>query len=165
MWLRDGLAHDVEGVQCLIWGYDTHLANSQSFQNADDIATSLAFHLRSLARASPSKPIIVIAHSLGGIILKRALVAIARDGNDESDASLRSIKAVLMFGVPSKGMLISHLAAVVKDHPNEQLIQTLQSESPYLRKLHEQYYEYMSLRDIRLISFYETQQSQLLKVT
>ena len=39
MWLRDSLPYDLPGVRILTYGYDSHLADSQSFQGVEDLAT------------------------------------------------------------------------------------------------------------------------------
>ena len=164
MWLRDGLPKDIPGVRCIIFGYETRLSQTQSFKNVDDIATSLAFQLRSIGRNAPSaKPIVFIAHSLGGIVLKRALVDMARCSDTEMHV-LHKIKGILMFGVPSKGMAISHLLTIVHESPNEGLIRTLEPQLPYLSQLSQQYSGISFLRTIRLVSFYETERSQLVEV-
>ena len=43
MWLRDSLSHDLPRTRILLYGYDTPLQNSTSFQCIDD----LGIHLRS----------------------------------------------------------------------------------------------------------------------
>src|SRR5437868_213906 len=71
MWLRDSLSIDVPTIRNIIYGYDTTLGHSESFQTIQDIAISFISRLRTTGRSSPSaKPVIFLAHSLGGIILK-----------------------------------------------------------------------------------------------
>ena len=41
MWLRDSLPADLPGVQVLLYGYDTRLLESHSFQGIEDIARRL----------------------------------------------------------------------------------------------------------------------------
>jgi hypothetical protein len=41
MWLRDSLPADLPGVQVLLYGYDTRLLESHSFQGIKDIARRL----------------------------------------------------------------------------------------------------------------------------
>jgi hypothetical protein len=43
MWLRDSLPNDLPKTRILVYGYDTRLENSASFQSIDD----LGIHLRS----------------------------------------------------------------------------------------------------------------------
>ncbi len=79
MWLRDALPHNItqEGDQkpcarVMIYGYESSLPQSQSIQNIEDLATSFHNSLLALISAANPRPIIFIAHSLGGLIVKQA---------------------------------------------------------------------------------------------
>jgi len=81
MWLRDALPISLKHTRSILYGYDTALTMSESFQTVDDIALSFIGRLKSIGRSLPStKPVVFIAHSLGGIILKRALLELANSG-------------------------------------------------------------------------------------
>lgn len=79
MWLRDALPYDVteEGgnngpiSRVSIYGYSSNLFESDNFQNLEDLGTAFHRHLRKLAIAGAFKPIVFIAHSLGGLIVKQ----------------------------------------------------------------------------------------------
>ncbi|KAK1244211.1 hypothetical protein MKX08_002349 [Trichoderma sp. CBMAI-0020] len=79
MWLRDALPYDITGEddkpdvpisRIMIHGYKCSLQDSNSFQNLEDIGTSFHSSLRSIAIAGSFRPIILVAHSLGGLIVK-----------------------------------------------------------------------------------------------
>ncbi|KAG8825902.1 hypothetical protein FRC17_008465, partial [Serendipita sp. 399] len=113
MWLRDLLSHDFPNARILTYGYD---ADTRSFaqtstQTIFRHAEAFAEDLSRLRRACPeasriSRPIIFIAHSLGGIVLKRAL-AHCHNCDFDSPYPLRDIitstLAVLFFGTPHGG--------------------------------------------------------------
>lgn len=162
MWLRDRLPQDVPQLRSLIYGYNTQLFKSHSFQSLDDIASSFVTSLRETRRSlSPAKPLIFLAHSLGGIVLKRALVLLAHEANDEDKTILESVKGLVFFGVPHRGMEISHLLAMVTKQPNEDLIsRTLSPDSNLLPELHKQFSQ-IAMRFHQNIRFvYETAESQ-----
>lgn len=50
MWLRDHLAADTRGARVLLYGHDTKLVKSESFQNVDDIARRLCVDIGSIRR-------------------------------------------------------------------------------------------------------------------
>jgi hypothetical protein len=52
MWLRDSLPHDLPGVRILIYGYDSHLVGSQSFQGMDALATEFRTHIATIRKAT-----------------------------------------------------------------------------------------------------------------
>lgn len=164
MWIRDRLPKTHPGIRCILFGYDTHLAGSRSFKNIDDIAITFTAKLRSIGCTSPSaRPMVFLAHSLGGVVLKQALVQVARSGDGEVEL-LSKVREIILFGVPNRGMRISHLAPMVKGQPNESLVQQLSMNSACWKDLQEQFRGIALHRDMRLISVYETQQSQVPKV-
>ena len=159
VWLRDRLPKDMSSIRPIIYGYDTKLVKSESAQTIEDLSSSFIANLKSIGRPSLfAKPLIILAHSLGGILLKSALTQMA--GSDEKDrAILGSIKMIIFFGVPSKGMELSHLLPMVDGQPNSDLIQLLSPDSEYLSSLNQRFSNIAALRDIRLISAYETKHS------
>lgn len=163
MWLRDRLPKDVPKLRSLIYGYDTKLFKSRSFQDLDDIARSFIASLKELRRSlSPAKYLFILAHSLGGIVLKRALVLLAYDGSDEETAMLKSVKGLVFFGVPHKGMEISHFLAMVAKQPNEDLIsRTLSPSSTLLPELSKEFSEVAFGFNKNIRYAYETLESQL----
>jgi hypothetical protein len=163
VWLRDRLPKDMSSIRPIIYGYDTELVKSESIQTIEDLASSFIASLRSIGRPSLSaKPLVILAHSLGGILLKSALTQMA--GSDERDrAILGSIKMTFFFGVPSKGMHLSHLLPMVDGQPNDNLIQLLSPDSEYLFSLNRRFSNIATLHNIRLMSAYETKLSPTTK--
>jgi hypothetical protein len=162
MWLRDQLPMDLPFVRSIIYGYDTRLVNSQSFKSINDLALKLIEDLRTIDH-SISSPVVFLAHSLGGIVLKQAVVNIANSGNDEYQI-LGRIPMICFFGVPSQGMHTEHLRAMVEGQPNQELIESLSSESKYLPELDIQFSGLAEFRTIRFISVYETKKSLTTRV-
>jgi hypothetical protein len=118
MWLRDQLPIDIPHMRMIIYGYDTHLVDCQSFQTIDDLALSFYSKLRSITRANAEpKSLVFFAHSLGGIVLKRAIALVANSGQAETNV-LSNVRMIFFFGVPNQGMYMSHLLAMVGDQPN-----------------------------------------------
>ena len=99
-------------------------------------------------------------------MLKRALVLLAHDGDDEEKMMLKSVKGLVFFGVPHKGMEISHFLAMVAEQPNEDLIsKTLSPSSILLPELSKEFSEiaFNFSENIRYV--YETAMSQLTKAS
>jgi hypothetical protein len=48
MWLRDALPFDVPGARILVYGYDTQLIRSSSFQNLTDLGRNLQSDMKGI---------------------------------------------------------------------------------------------------------------------
>ncbi|CAG9950102.1 unnamed protein product [Clonostachys rosea f. rosea IK726] len=133
MWIRDEVPRSIPGIRMILYGYNSHLVRSQYFQSINDIALGLIHQLDTGGwNLSTSKPIVFLAHSLGGIVLKDAIVQIA---DREIVASmLDRVRGAIMFGV---GMYRSHLIAMTQGWSNEMLVQDFSRENghAYLRHL------------------------------
>ena len=164
VWLRDRLPKDIPAIRPIIYGYDTQLVKSESVQTIDDLAVSFIARLKSIGRVLLSaKPLIIIAHSLGGILLRNSLIQMATSG-DEETFILKSIKTIIFFGVPSRGMQMSHLQPMVEGQPNQHLVKLLSPDSDHLISLSQQFSNIAVLRGIRIISAYETKRSRTTQV-
>ncbi|OTA53967.1 hypothetical protein K449DRAFT_389512 [Hypoxylon sp. EC38] len=159
MWIRDTLPKSLPHIRPILYGYDTTLIKSQSFQSIFDLALGLINQLKANGWASSTcKPLAFLAHSLGGIVLKQAFVALA-NRIERDDPILHAIKGAVLFGVPNLGMEQSHLEAIVEGQPNMQLISNLSLDSPYLRQLDEQFSGISYLQNALLYWCYETRKS------
>jgi hypothetical protein len=82
MWLADALPKDLPGVRILIYGYDTKLEASNSFQSFEGLASAFRLKLSSIRQGYENIPLVLLAHSLGGIVVKEALIQLWRDNID-----------------------------------------------------------------------------------
>lgn len=160
MWIRDTLPKQLEGTRTIIYGYDTKLYESRSFQNIPDLAQDLINHLLACGWGSQSStPIAFLAHSLGGLVLKEALVQLASQSNEEYGDLLNLVLGAVFFGVPSLGMKQSHFRTIVRNNPNQALVDDIAPYSPYLQDLAKKFAG--NSLDSRIKSFwaYETLES------
>ncbi|KAK0714484.1 hypothetical protein B0H67DRAFT_553198 [Lasiosphaeris hirsuta] len=161
MWIRDEIPRSAPGIRAIIYGYDSKLHNSTSFQSIGDLGQSLILRLKAGGWNLPSsKPIVFLAHSLGGLVLKEAIVQMA-DRDKSVTGILENVLGAIMFGVPSLGMDQSHLMAMVEGRPNELLVQDLSREggTHYLRQLNRRFEGLSFLRTARILWAYETAES------
>ncbi|KAL7958828.1 hypothetical protein V8C34DRAFT_137971 [Trichoderma compactum] len=169
MWLRDALPHDIPNMRILIYGYDTQMYGGTSFAHLDDLANEFQERIRSIRSyprlrrseiptTNPERPLILIGHSLGGIIIKAALIRM-NDGDDSDKANFQSVCGMLFFGVPNQGMPISQWIPIVEDQPNRFFIEQLCTASDILRVLRTDFRKIFTFRDSKIHSFYETKES------
>ncbi|KAL7928882.1 ankyrin repeat-containing domain protein [Trichoderma chlorosporum] len=165
MWLRDELAKTTKNARILLYGYDTTLIDSESFQDIGDIATRLssdinAMRSRRLAEGGfiPT-PIVFIAHSLGGLVVKEAIFKMSNQYPDD----FLSIYGLLFFGVPNNGIKTEHWMPIVDRKPNRNLISSLEIDSYYLRTLQENFNRVFCFADAKVTLVYETLKSATTK--
>lgn len=78
MWLQDALPSDLINnhshrpmARVMIYGHESNVCKSRSVQDIDDLSTALHSNLLALIQASRTRPIILMGHSLGGLIVKK----------------------------------------------------------------------------------------------
>ncbi|CRK14677.1 hypothetical protein BN1708_011202 [Verticillium longisporum] len=146
-WLRDLLPKDLPQARILCYGYDanTHSTRRVSWNNIYDHATNLVSDLYRKRKITNSinRPIIFIAHSLGGIVLKSALI----HSNGAQTGALpehRSIKlstyGILFMGTPHQGGNGVQLGRVLANvaslfvAANDRLLKQLEHDSESLQQ-------------------------------
>ncbi|EJP65979.1 nacht and ankyrin domain containing protein [Beauveria bassiana ARSEF 2860] len=174
MWLRDSLPYEILDkvtkrpvARVIIYGHRSDVAHSTTIQGFPDISASLLHSLRPLAAETPTTPTMFIGHSLGGILIKQALVCIAASEtqHDTLGRLLRATRAIIFFAVPHSGMRIEALTEMADPSSNGPLISSLSCEnSPALQTLRDEFKKLCdkkqnSLGDCRFFCFSETERS------
>lgn len=168
MWLCDSLPRDLPGAQIMIYSYDTQLHGSISSQDLESLASSLRASIAAqrtpgLSNAeSRTVPLIFIAHSLGGLVVKEAIIQMKNDKKHQD--LFESVYGALFFGVPSQGMEITSLIPMVKSQPNQALLHTLGKESQLLRNQSRDFPEAFDSKDTEIFCYYETEMSRTAKL-
>ncbi|KAK5769453.1 hypothetical protein LTS12_000380 [Elasticomyces elasticus] len=134
MWLRDYLPGDIQRrARVLVYGYNSQV------QGHDTPTTILADHgnrfVNDLLRirthvACRDRPLCLIGHSLGGLIIKQALADLP-----PGQRAMLPVKRVIFLGVPHGGLDQTALADIVRGRPPQELVTELRRNSPTLRGL------------------------------
>ena len=156
MWIRDALPKAFPNTRVALYGYDTTLVKSNSFQTIADLAFFLGESLKASGFAS-KKPVLFLAHSLGGLVLKEAL--------DRERQMLRRVAGAILFGVPSRGMETQALMTVVRGQANEAIVRDLTAGSDYLQSLDDRFSDVASQGRMKLFWAYETRTSPTVAVS
>lgn len=164
MWIRDDLPQALPRVRFILYGYDSTLP-SDSFQRIPDLSQALLQQLQANGwTLSTCKPLLFLAHSLGGLVLKQALVTLANHPGTLKPLQ-DVIRGAVCFGVPNFGMEQEALLSMVEGRPNNDLIAELAPRSEYLSTLHEQMHGIAFLQGVKLFWAYETQESPTVRVS
>ncbi|KAF8243918.1 hypothetical protein K440DRAFT_560321 [Wilcoxina mikolae CBS 423.85] len=157
MWLRDALPEDVDGLRVLTYGFNSGLVESTSIASIQSYAKEFLLGLVG-ARDDVDRPLVFVAHSLGGLVVKQALVE-AASGEALHLNILKSTAGLLFFGVPNRGLSIESFLPMVHGQPNEFFVNSLQPESTYLDVLHQGFCRHFTFKDSEIVSFFETRSS------
>ena len=161
MWLRDSLPQSVPGAQVLLYGYDPEFRDGNCPNSIEEIVLSFISDLRSTGRSSLSaKPVVFLAHSLGGIVLKQCLVDLANAGPSEM-FMLGGVKACVFLAVPNCLPGSPKLTLMAGSRGFGGLLTELQASKnvDYLASLSGMLGGIAHANDIRLYSGYETVQT------
>ncbi|OPB40304.1 hypothetical protein A0O28_0003830 [Trichoderma guizhouense] len=168
MWLRDSLPHHITSetdnrpmARLMIYGYESAVAQSKSFQNLEDLATVFHSSLLALAAGPTTRPIILIGHSLGGLIIKQALIALSRSSISDDQKLIRAVYGVIFFGTPHDGMDISSLIPMVGDGPNRFLVESISRINSQIISMQQRdFHRALGKKgDSEVFCFYETLES------
>lgn len=160
MWIRDQLPKYVPGGRAVLYGYDSRLADSDSFQSISDLALNFIAQIRAY---NNGKPLVFLAHSLGGIVLKDALCKLANSQDNSFERKIFArCKGAIMFGVPNLGMEQNHLLALVRGNAAEHLVRDLSRESGvygYLKRLELSFSGIAEIGEMSFFWVFETSKS------
>ncbi|PCD20339.1 hypothetical protein AU210_016206 [Fusarium oxysporum f. sp. radicis-cucumerinum] len=169
MWLRDSLPYDLTRedtlnpmARVMVYGYESCVANSNSFQNLEDLATSFHNSLLALAHTPTTRPIIFIAHSLGGLIIKETLITLSKSKNEDNLKLAKAVYGIVFFGVPHDGMDISSLIPMVENGPNRFLVESINRINSQILSIQRREFHTAlgGEGDSEIICFYETEESR-----
>lgn len=167
-WPEDLLPIDFSNDRIATYGYDSRVTH---FFCGPSSQTTISGHGRSLLHSlvanrqgDPERPIIFIAHSLGGLILKEALRRSWRAGIGDED--LQSIynatTAVIFMGTPHRGssyadwgLIARNIAVASGFDASDKILRDLQVDSGVLENLREEFGQMLKEERFNVHSFQE----------
>jgi hypothetical protein len=144
-WPKTLLPSELEDARILVYGYDAYVVRkgvATSTRLADHAANLVGDLARDRTQCgAPSRPLIFVAHSLGGLVCKKAILI----SQNNPESHLRNIfehtKGVIFMGTPHKGSWLAYWAnlsastlGVVKS-VNRSLLMTLQQDDQLLESI------------------------------
>ena len=181
-WPADLLAHDFEDVRILTFGYDSKVTKGfMAPSSKNGIFQHGNSFLRALGRARNDcrqRPIVFVAHSLGGLVVKQALIEARKQTHDQELLDVyESTHAVIFFGTPERGAelaswerLLSDIAKAVQLDTNSAVLRNLDpmSGSSKLVEMRRDFDDILQddrrSRELRIYSFQEEEGMMGLKM-
>jgi hypothetical protein len=177
VWLRDFAPGDITRARFITYGYDTSVVASDNNQGVGELARTLLDGLAIFRQRTQTqqRPLLFVCHSLGGVVLKEALV-ISSKATDEKHRKLLEIVTVtyglIFMGVPNLGLKHNQLETVVKGRRNEGFIRDLLvgsdgEASQFLSHLTSEFSDLDKRRKLafEIVSYYETVSSPTVVVS
>lgn len=171
LWARDFLPSDLPETRVLTFGYDAYLTRLGLIAK-NHIREHAAVLLSSLSglRQSPDtnkRPIIFVAHSLGGLLCKDAILLSASSPESHLAAISAHTQAILFMASPHQGSRLAEWARIpanifniVKD-TNTKLLSVLDLDSEVRDRIHAEFMMFLRKREtsptpIRVTCLFET---------
>jgi hypothetical protein len=162
--LRDFLPLKLKNVRILLFGYNSNVAFETAAAGVREQALNLLNKLACKREDAEERPIIFIAHSLGGIIVKRALVEAKLDNNPLHKTIRDATYGIAFFGTPHQGGNFAKLgdiaAAIVRGvlgNVKNSFMEALKKGSLFSDAEADDFRH--QLEDYYVLSFYETLQT------
>ena len=168
-WPLEWLPHEVSlsSARILTFGYNAHfaqLSGKANILNISDFAKELLYALRFATGAEQrplrigTVPIIFVAHSMGGLVAKKACILGQNDVHYRD--IIQSIAAVVFLSTPHRGTDLAEtlnriLSACIFAFSPKQYIEELRRNSPTLQEINDQFRNFAG--SIDLVFFFETQ--------
>ncbi|KAF2131995.1 hypothetical protein P153DRAFT_310495 [Dothidotthia symphoricarpi CBS 119687] len=150
---------DLQHVRIHTFGYNSDWAErKESILNVHDFGKDLLGEIRTnpYLRASKVSPIILIGHSMGGLVIKKTYILARRDSATQDLAA--RIQCLIFLATPHRGAsLASALGNMLRAagmFSVKPFLSDLEKNSPGLDMINDDFRHYAD--EVRLLSFYET---------
>ncbi|KAK4197446.1 putative kinesin light chain [Triangularia verruculosa] len=157
-WPNDFLVDDLPEARVWTYGYNADVIGFFQAGNKNSISQhgrDLSVEIERDVMARNKEPIVFVAHSLGGIIVKDAI--------HRSETCRQRCRLVIFLGTPHRGAgiadwgkIAANLAVMALQDSNKSILDTLKVDSEVLDNIQENFINLLDKGGIKVHSFYET---------
>jgi hypothetical protein len=128
-WLEDFLPKDIPEARIFTFRYNSAVAFSRTASGIEDFARLLLERLYALRRPYKGTPrkLVFICHSLGGIVLKKALI-VAHERSERYQSISRDVSGVMFMGTPHRGAEIAYWTRILGALANVPLLGSIRTD-------------------------------------
>ncbi|KAF7546869.1 hypothetical protein G7Z17_g8120 [Cylindrodendrum hubeiense] len=169
---KDGIRYDIPTARVLLYHYDSRwMGKDAKPQTLLNVANLLLDSLVE-TRKDSKRPLIFLGHSMGGLVVAKALtLAAARPGNIEYMRISECFAGGIFFGTPFRGsstvakaMIMATLLETVNMAIPTQMLKFLEPGHDSLDELRNDFVDYACNRQkAKLMCFYEEQETNFIK--
>jgi pimeloyl-ACP methyl ester carboxylesterase len=163
------LANEFPKARVLTYGYDVDVVRLFETTNGNGLRGHSESFLHDLSYAryhNQKRPLFLIAHSLGGLVVEEMLLRALEPDDDSIQAIATSTCGIMFFGTPHRGSDVAPLGKAAANlvnlfkQTNSRILGPLQPNSDVLRSVEERFQREMihksgRLRHIKILCFYE----------
>ena len=154
VWPRDLLPKAVPHARVITWNYDADImrffnktSQNTILKHAENLLLDLAGERLEEDGIEPDRPIIFVGHSLGGLVIKQALITAREHENNQNENDnyagiIRNTVGIIFLGTPHKGSdqakwdgISANLAKVLRKDHNDTIVSALSRGSSTLEGL------------------------------
>ncbi|KAF3767280.1 hypothetical protein M406DRAFT_240127, partial [Cryphonectria parasitica EP155] len=159
MWLRDLLPGHVPNLRTFVYGHRLKVVNSDQHSNLESCTEGLLDDLKIIRPEGSRRPLMLLGHSLGGIVVKYAWILCAeRSKKDDKDRNLyHAIHSLILFGTPHNGIRNQEMLTVAAGQPAETLLRDLGPGSTTLKNLRDRFARLDAQKNLKVLSCCEYQ--------
>ncbi|KAI9845130.1 MAG: hypothetical protein M1838_001858 [Thelocarpon superellum] len=167
-WPRDLLPLHLPHARVLLYTYNANVAFNSSAATLSDHAESLLDRYRALSQPRCAVPILFVAHSLGGLIVKKARpdALIRADTHRVTYGQIRESTYGLVFsGTPHRGghgvgpgKIAARIVRAFTGASNNDILRHLKRDSIFSQEVDDHFRA--QLEDYKVVSFFETKPMQ-----
>ncbi|KAH6706632.1 Alpha/Beta hydrolase protein [Leptodontidium sp. MPI-SDFR-AT-0119] len=165
-WPKDLLPKKIPNCRVLIFGYNSNVAFDVTQQGIKEHANTLLDRLSGNREDAPSnRPIIFIGHSLGGLVIKQALIN-ATHNSHQYGSIKQATYSLVFFGTPHQGgnrvplgKVAANITTAVTGSVRNDLLKSLSKDSVLTQNTNDDFRHYWD--DYQVLSFYETKATRV----
>ena len=162
LWLRDFLPEQKPRIRVLLYGYNSSAVFHASATGINGAAENLLDYLRLERRQDPKRPIVWVSHSLGGLVVKKAIINAYISG-DYYESIHHATRGVVFFGMPHRGGhgatlgdRMAKICRVVSGDLRNNIMEALRTDSMFAGDINKDFARRANALELRVLTFIES---------
>jgi protein SERAC1 len=162
LWLKDFLPQRQPRTRVFVYGYNSSAVFGASTTGVNGAAENLLNYLRLERRLDQNRPIVWVSHSLGGLVVKKAIINAYVSGNYYKSIH-DATRGVIFFGTPHRGGhhatlgdRMAKICRVVTGDVRNNIVEALRKDSMFASDINKDFARRAAALDLRVVNFIES---------